>query len=328
MALTLNRKPAPGASTPVVLRPEAQGQWALAWRKFRRNTVAVLSLALIAVYLVAAALAATLAPHNPVQDRSGRDFLPPFWQMQSPAGQAYDAAHPLGTDQQGRDVLSRLLYGGRSSMVTGVLPVAVILLVGATLGFAAGFLGGLADDVIMRLTDVFFALPIELFLILVMVTLGDSWIGRLANGLPLFLIALALMSWSGLARLLRGQALQLRETGFVDAARSLGASDAHIIRKHIMPNSMGVIIVWVAFAVPRFIIAEAILGFIGLGLRPSLDANDFFLTSWGRLFLDGYAIVGSQPGLLLATAGVVSALVIAFTFLGDGLRDALDPRTR
>ena len=123
MALTLNRKPAPGASTPVVLRPEAQGQWALAWRKFRRNTVAVLSLALIAVYLVAAALAATLAPHNPVQDRSGRDFLPPFWQMQSPAGQAYDAAHPLGTDQQGRDVLSRLLYGGRSSMVTGVLPV-------------------------------------------------------------------------------------------------------------------------------------------------------------------------------------------------------------
>lgn len=316
------------AAGPIPQALQARSQWSLAVQKFSRNRLAVASLILIAVYICAVAMAATIAPHNPVQDHRGRDFLPPFWQARSPAGKPFDPTYPLGTDQQGRDVLSRVLYGGRTSLVTGILPVAVVLLIGASLGFTAGYTGGGADNVLMRVTEVFHALPAELFLILVMVTLTDAPIGRFGNGLPLFLLALATMSWSGLARLLRGNALQLRESGFVDAARSLGASHARIIARHIVPNSVGVIVVWVALAVPRFIIAETALGFIGVGLRPSLDPNEFFLTSWGRLFLEGYAIVGSQPGFLLTTGIVVSALVVAFTFVGDGLREAFDPRRR
>jgi oligopeptide transport system permease protein len=184
------------------------------------------------------------------------------------------------------------------------------------------------DNLLMRVTDIFFAFPDVLFLILVMVTMGDSTLGKTANGLPLFLVALAVVSWAGLARLMRGSALTLKSREFVDAARSLGGSTRHIIFSHIFPNSLGIIVVWAAFAIPRFIIAEAILGYLGLGLRPSLTGNEFFVTSWGRLFLEAYSNVGSNPDYLLFISLVVSVLVIAFTFVGDGLRDALDPRMK
>jgi len=307
----------------------SQSQRQLAWRRLRRNRAALIGGIVVTIYLLTALFASSLAPHNPIKDYgASKAFLPPFWQPESPAGKTYDPTFPLGTDQQGRDVLSRILYGTRTSIVAGVLPVTIVVLIGTTLGFVSGYLGGGADNLLMRITDIFYAVPTELLLILVMVTLGDTALGKAANGVPLFLIALSAVSWSGLARLMRGSALSLKNLAFVEAAQSLGASDFHIISRHILPNSVGVLVVWIAFAIPRFIIAEAILGYIGLGLRPSLNPNDFFITSWGRLFLDAYSIIGSQPGFLLAVAAVVSLLVISFTFLGDGLRDALDPRMK
>jgi ABC-type dipeptide/oligopeptide/nickel transport system permease subunit len=144
----------------------------------------------------------------------------------------------------------------------------------------------------------------------------------------LFLLAIAVVSWSGVARLLRGQTLSLRSREFVEAARSVGASNWHITIKHILPNTLGVILVWAAFAIPRQIIAEAILGYIGLGLRPALTPREFFVTSWGRMFLEAYQAINANPWYLLTLAFAVATLVIAFTFFGDGLRDAFDPRMK
>jgi oligopeptide transport system permease protein len=307
---------------------DSQNQWSLAWRRFKRNKAALVGLVIIAFYVLVAVFAPVLAPHNPVKDNSGMQYIPPFWRAESPAGVAANPTFPLGTDSQGRDVLSRVIYGTRSSIVAGLLPVIFILLIGCVLGFISGWKGGFLDNLLMRVTDIFFAFPDVLFLILVMVTMGDSELGKAANGLPLFLVALAIVSWAGLARLMRGSALALKDREFVDASRSMGASTNHIIGKHILPNSLGLIVVWAAFAIPRLIIAEAILGYLGLGLRPSITGKEFFVTSWGRLFLEGYANVASQPDYLLFLSIVVSVLVIAFTFVGDGLRDALDPRMK
>lgn len=307
---------------------DSQSQWGLAWRRFKRNKAALVSLFVIAVYLLVAAFAPALAPHSPVKDNSGMQYIPPFWRAESPAGKERDATFLMGTDSQGRDILSRVIYGTRSSLAAGILPVIFVLLIGMAVGFIAGWRGGFMDNLLMRITDIFFAFPDVLFLILVMVTLGDSPLGKAANGLPLFLIALALVSWAGLARLMRGSALALKSREFVEAARSLGGSTWHIVTSHIFPNSLGIVVVWAAFAIPRFIIAEAVLGYLGLGLRPSLTGKEFFVTSWGRLFLEAYSNVGSNPDYLLFISLVVSVLVIAFTFVGDGLRDALDPRMK
>jgi oligopeptide transport system permease protein len=330
MAQAVQSVPTTPETRPMLTASDAQSVWALAWRRLRRNKPAMFGAFIIFTYILLAGLASTISPHSPVKAYSGKAQLPPFWRAESPAGQAYSPEFPLGTDSAGggRDIVSRLLYGTRSSLVAGLLPAAVVLVVGSIIGFASGYAGGTTDNVLMRITDVFYAIPVELILILVTISLGDSWFGRLGNGIWLFLLALAGVSWSGLARQMRGSALALQSREFVDAARSMGASDAFIIFKHILPNSVGILVVWLAFAIPRFIIAEAILGYIGLGLRPSLDDKQFFVTSWGRMFLDAYSTVTGQPDYLLVIAAVVSLLVISFTFFGDGLRDALDPRMK
>ena len=307
---------------------DSQSQWALAWRRFKRNRAALFSIGIIVAYVLVALFGPLIAPHNPVKDNSGMEYIAPFWRAESAAGVARNGEFPAGTDQLGRDVLSRVIYGTRASMAAGLLPVIFVLLIGMALGFTSGWLGGFSDNLLMRITDIFFAFPEVLFLILVMITLGDSELGKVASGLPLFLIALSVVSWAPLARQMRGAALTLKNREFVDASRSAGASTWHIITQHILPNSMSTIVVWAAFAIPRFIIAEAILGYLGLGLRPSLDGKDLFVTSWGRLFLESYTNVTSQPDYLLFVGLVASVLVIAFTFVGDGLRDALDPRMK
>ncbi len=307
---------------------DSQSQWSLAWKRFRRNKAALVSIFIILIYFFIAAFAPLIAPHNPVKDNSGMQYIPPIYRAVSPAGKERNSTFPLGTDSQGRDILSRVMYGTRTSLAAGILPVIFVLLIGMAVGFISGWRGGFMDNLLMRVTDIFFAFPDVLFLILVMVTMGDTTLGKTANGLPLFLIALAVVSWAGLARLMRGSALTLKSREFVDAARSLGGSTWHILTNHIFPNSLGIIVVWAAFAIPRFIIAEAILGYLGLGLRPSLTGKEFFVTSWGRLFLEAYSNVGSNPDYLLVISLVVSVLVIAFTFVGDGLRDALDPRMK
>ncbi len=180
----------------------------------------------------------------------------------------------------------------------------------------------------MRITDVVWGFPDLLFYIIVMVALRDSPIGNLWNGLFLLFGALAIVAWVGLARLVRGQTLSLKEKEFIEAAHSIGASNTRIMFRHILPNCLSPIIVNTAFLIPRMIISEAVLGYLGLGLRPGTNPHEFFVTSWGAMLLQGQTSLNAQPWMLLAPAICVALVVMGFTFLGDGLRDALDPRMR
>lgn len=297
-----------------------------AWYRLTKNKGAVAGMIVIGLFILAAIFADKLSPHNPLQLNSGKDFLPPAFMEKGPNGKAGDASFPFGTDTLGRDVFSRTIYGARVSMVVGIIPTAIIILIGTLVGLYSGYKGGWIDNLLMRFTDVVYAFPDLLFFIIVMISLRDTPIGNLLNGLFLLFLALAIVNWVGVARIVRGQVLSLREKEFVEAARSIGAKDSRIMFKHILPNSLSPIIITAATTVPGMIITEAILGYLGLGLIPSTNPNDFFLTSWGALLLDGQTAINAQPWALLFPAICVSLVVLAFTFLGDGLRDALDPR--
>jgi len=302
--------------------------WRDAWRRLIRNKAAVLGMIIILLFIFVATFASFLAPHNPLKINDGLGFLPPAWVESSAAGVSGDPRFILGTDTIGRDVLSRVIYGARVSMIVGLTPVAIILVIGSAIGLLSGYAGGRTDNILMRVTDVFYAFPNLLLYVILMVTLRDTALGRMFNGLFLLFVALALVSWVGVARLVRSSVLTLKEKEFVEAARCVGASDKRIMTRHILPNSLSPIIVWMALAIPGMIIAEAILGYLGLGLRPSTDPNAFFITSWGSLMLEGQTAINIQPWILLIPSICVGLVVLAFTFLGDGLRDALDPRLR
>jgi oligopeptide transport system permease protein len=299
-----------------------------AWDRLRRNKAAMLGLGIIIFFLILAIFAPAIAPHNPLTINSGQGFLPPAWVQHSSTGKAGDPRFLLGTDTLGRDVLSRVIYGARVSMVVGFLPTIVILSVGMVVGLISGYAGGRVDNLLMRFTDIMYGYPDLLFFIIVMVSLRETWIGTVLNGLFLLFMALAIINWVGVARIVRGQVLSLKEKEFVEAARAIGVKDSRIMFRHILPNSLGPVIVVAAFTIPNLIITEAILGYLGLGLRPATDPRALFITSWGVLLLDGQTAINAQPWILLAPAICVALIVLAFTFLGDGLRDALDPRMR
>lgn len=306
----------------------ARSLWQDAWQRLIRNKAAVAGMIVIVLFVFVALFAPVLAPHNPLQINDGLGYLPPAWVDKSPSGQSGDPRFLLGTDTIGRDVFSRVIYGARVSMIVGLTPVAIILVIGATVGLFSGYAGGRTDNVLMRITDVFYAFPNLLLYVILMVSLRDTVVGRLFNGLFLLFVALALVSWVGVARLVRSSVLSLKEKEFIEAARCVGASDRRIMSRHILPNSLSPIIVWMALAIPGMIIAEAILGYLGLGLRPATDPNSIFITSWGSLMLEGQSAINIQPWILLVPSLCVGLVVLAFTFLGDGLRDALDPRLR
>lgn len=293
-----------------------------------RNKASIVGMVIIVLFFLVAAFASVLAPHNPLQLNSGKDYLPPAWVAESSSGKAGDPNFLLGTDTLGRDVLSRVIYGARVSMIVGIIPTVIILIVGIAVGLLSGYLGGRVDNLLMRVTDVIYAFPDILFFIVVMVALRDSAIGKLFNGLFLLFSALAVVNWVGVARIVRGQVLSLKNNEFIEAARCIGAKDSRIMVKHILPNSLGPIIITAALTVPGMIITEATLGYLGLGLRPPTDPEAFFITSWGALMLEGQTAINVQPWMLLSPAICVSLVVLAFTFLGDGLRDAFDPRLR
>jgi ABC-type dipeptide/oligopeptide/nickel transport system permease subunit len=302
--------------------------WYDAWQRLIRNKAAVAGMIIIGLFVFVAIFASFLAPHNPLKIHDGLGFLPPVWVEESAAGISGDSRFILGTDTIGRDVLSRVIYGARVSMIVGLTPVAIILVIGSAIGLLSGYAGGRTDNILMRITDVFYAFPNLLLYVILMVTLRDTVIGRLFNGLFLLFVALALVSWVGVARLVRSSVLTLKEKEFIEAARCVGASDKRIMTRHIFPNSLSPIIVWLAFAIPGMIIAEAVLGYLGLGLRPATDPSAFFITSWGSLMLEGQSAINIQPWILFVPSLCVGLIVLAFTFLGDGLRDALDPRLR
>jgi ABC-type dipeptide/oligopeptide/nickel transport system permease subunit len=302
--------------------------WQDAWRRLIRNRAAVVGMVVVALFVFVALFASVLAPHDPLQLHDGKGYLPPAWVEKGVNGKAGEREFILGTDTIGRDVLSRLIYGARVSLFVGLLPVIVILIIGTAIGLLSGYTGGTLDDVLMRITDVFYAFPDLLFFILLVVTLRDTSLGQAYNGLLLLFLALALVSWVGVARLVRGSVLSMKQREFVEAAHAMGASDNRVMRSHVLPNILSPLIVWVAFSIPRLIITEATLGYLGLGLRPATDSSSFFITSWGVLMLEGRGAMTVQPWILLAPSLCVGLVVLAFTFVGDGLRDALDPQTR
>lgn len=319
-----------GEMAPTITKLSARGRspWQEAWGRFLRNKASILGLVIVVSFMLLTAFASVISPHSPLQLHSGKSFLPPAWVERSASNKTGEQEYLLGTDTLGRDVLSRVIYGSRVSMMVGFVPTVIIILVGTLVGMVAGYYGGNLDNFLMRLTDVIYGFPDLLFFIIALVALRDTWIGELMNGLFLLFFALAVVNWVGVARLVRGQVLSLKEKEFIEAARSIGVKDSRIMLRHLLPNVLGPIIVLSAFLIPTMIITEAILGYLGLGLKPTTDPDAFFITSWGSLLLEGQTAINAQPFMLLAPAICVALVVLAFTFIGDGLRDALDPRMR
>ena len=222
-------------------------------------------------------------------------------------------AHWMGTDEPGRDLLTRIIYGTRLSITIGIVTAAIAFVLGTLCGSLAGYYGGKTDALLMRTVDVAYALPDLLIMILIGVLVGRGTSG--------ILIALGLVSWMGTARLVRAQLLQLQSEEFIEAARACGQGGFNIVTRHLLPNAMGPIIVALTFTVPQAILSESTLSFIGLGLSPPA-------CSWGTLASDGWRALHTNPHLIFFPSFFIFVTVLAFNLLGDGLRDALDPRTR
>lgn len=283
--------------------------WGDAWRRLLKNKMAIAGGVVVVLLILVAIFADQLAPYPP----SKQDYLAVF---EAPGG-----AHLLGTDNLGRDQLSRLIYGARVAIAVGVFTQVLILAIGLPIGSIAALVGGRVDNLLMRFTDIVYAFPDLLFIILLSTVLRGNPLASVWGGLLVIFFAIAVVSWVEVARLTRGQILSLREREFVEAARALGAGTDRIISKHLLPNALGPIIVSVTFGVPRAIFTEATLSFLGIGITPPNP-------SWGSMIQDGYQGIFAFPYLVLGPALCIAVTLLAFTFLGDGLRDALDPRAK
>ena len=304
-----------------------RGAWRDAWGRFRSQRWAMAGLvALVAAALVAVA-APAIAPHSPVSSdiRQAGAYRQAAWISDPNPMRTGTWTYPLGTDSVGRDVASRLIYGTRVSLLVGLIPTVMILLIGTSAGLVAGYAGGRVDAVIMRFADVLYAFPALLFFIVIQVSLADTWIGSLFNGLVLLCLTLSILNWSSVARLSRGETLSLIETEFVLAARASGARTGRIVGRHILPNVLGPLLVFGALLAPAAITAEAILSYLGIGLKPDVRPGAPFPTSWGMMIFEGAAAWQSQPWMLVAPTIAVALVSLAFAAIGDGLRDALDP---
>jgi ABC-type dipeptide/oligopeptide/nickel transport system permease subunit len=278
------------------------------WMRLRQNPVAFGSLILLAFLILIAVFSPLIAPYS---------FET---QILADKQQGPSLAHKLGTDELGRDTLSRLMYGAGISLLVAVSVECFVVVLGLIVGLSAGFFGGWLDSALMRVTDVMLAFPDVLLAILLLGTLGtkDATAGR---SLFLVIIALGITGWPPLARLVRGQVLTLRKREFVDAARAMGATNSRIVARHILPNLLSPLLVAVTVDTAGVILAEATLSFLGIGIQRPYP-------SWGRMIQDAIEYYRSEPRLLILPSVLLSLTVLALNFLGDGLRDALDPRSR
>ncbi|MEA3459257.1 MAG: ABC transporter permease [Chloroflexota bacterium] len=288
------------------------------WRRLSRHRTAVAGLIVIFIMYFTAAFAPWLAPYPYTQQNLDAVEQPP------------SRAHPLGTDELGRDLLSRIIWGTRSAAFFSVTITVISLPLGLLMGALAGYLGGATDLVIMRISDFLFAFPGLLFVFFIAVTIKPSivaWVraigmeGLAKSGYVNYMVviaSLAIVGWPGLARLVRGQILSLKEKEFVEGARAIGASPWHIIVKHLLPNAMPPIIVSVSMSMGGIILSEAILSFLGIGLQPPNP-------SWGALIYNNYHYWRTRPHMIIAPGLVLAAVIFAFNFLGDGLNEALSP---
>lgn len=312
----------------LAIKRKPRSLWTNAWRRLKRNKMAMAAIGVLCFLILVAIFAPLIAPHNPVRSdvATAGTYRQAAWVEDANPLRDGSWDYPLGTDSIGRDVFSRLVYGTRISLIVGFIPMVVILIIGVPLGLIAGYVGGALDNFLMRFTDVVYAFPALLLAIIMQISFRESFVGQLLNGLVLLFISLSIVNWTGVARLVRGETMSLKEREFVEAARTVGLTQPRIILKHILPNTLGPIIVASAFIVPYAIIQEAVLSYLGVGVRPDVSPNTPFPTSWGQMILDGSKAYGAQPWMLIAPSLAVAAITLSFTFLGDGLRDALDPR--
>jgi oligopeptide transport system permease protein len=304
-----------------VISRKQRSLWGDALWRLMRNRAAIAGLAVIAIAALVAVFAGVIAPYDPVtyQDTS-KSLMEPIW-TQAFGSKYTDPGYILGSDALGRDIMSRLMYGARISLVVGFVPVAIVFVIGASVGMLSGYLGGWADNLLMRFTDVIYAFPELLFVIIIVASLRGTGLGELLGGLVLIFVALAIVSWVTLARVVRGQVLSLKHREFIEAARAIGATPGRIMIRHLFPNVLAPVIVLLAFAVPGAILTEATLSFLGIGIRPPTP-------TWGGMINEGFVVFSTTPWPVMLPALCISLILLAFTFVGDGLRDALDPRMR
>ncbi|MBS3974529.1 MAG: ABC transporter permease [Actinobacteria bacterium] len=280
--------------------------WGDAWRRLRKNRLAILGLSWILVVVLMAVTADLWVPHM-FADPLKIDTTPGA-SLQSPS-----LEHPFGTDKLGRDVFSRVIYGARVSLMVGIIAVSISLLIGVVLGAISGYFGGLADTIVMRSADVFFAFPYILFAIALIAVLGPSYQN--------VFIAIGILGWPGIARVFRSSILSVKQNEYVEAARAMGASHVRILFRHIMPNAIAPIIVYATMSIGGAIITEAALSFLGMGVQPPTP-------SWGLMLSDARALMFSAPWLTIWPGFAILTTVLAFVLMGDGLRDALDVKMK
>ncbi len=286
------------ASAPTTIE-HGSSPWHDAWLRLRRNRLAVTG----GIMLILLALACVAGPwfstYGYADQNLDNTFAPP------------GAEHWLGTDQLGRDLLVRILYGGRISLGVGLCATFVALTIGVIYGAAAGWVGGRTDAVMMRIVDIIYALPFTIFVILLMVFFGRN--------IVLLFVAIGAVEWLTMARIVRGQIMSLKKMEFIEAARSLGFGNRRIIFRHLLPNALGPIIVYATLTIPAVMLLEAFLSFLGLGVQPPMS-------SWGTLIKDGAEKMEEYWWLLVFPGALFSLTLFSLNFLGDGLRDALDVR--
>ena len=288
--------------SPIAVAPVREaGPWRRAWLRLRRRRGALVGLAVVILFLLLALFAPWIAPHDPIAVSWAAIRKPP------------GAGYWLGTDEIGRDVLSRVIWGTRASLLAGVVSVSISLLIGVPLGMAAGFLGGAVDAVISRITDAFLACPFLILAIALAAFLGPS----LTNAM----IAIGVSAAPIFVRLARGQVLSVKVEDYVEAARAVGNSPLRIALRHILPNITAPLIVQATLAIAAAVIAEASLSFLGLGQQPPAP-------SWGSMLNTAKNYVDNSPWMAISPGVSIFLLVLSFNLLGDGLRDALDPRQR
>lgn len=298
---------------------KVEGFWTSALRRLRRNRLALASGIFIIVLALAAIIVPEIYPTTYAEQNYDAVTQPPSWQ------------HPMGTDHLGRDIFIRLIFGARISLTVGIVVQVVIMAIGVPAGLAAGYFGGKTDTIIMRTVDVLYALPSLLFVIIIMTFLrgtfgsqptgiwhGIAWFDNKTGGLIGVYIGLGLIGWLTVARIVRANTMSLKEKEFAEAARGLGATGTRIMFRHLLPNSVAAIVVAATLGIPAAILSEAGISFLGLGVLPPMP-------SWGLMISEAIPNMRAHPYMLIFPAMALSFTVLAFNFLGDGLRDALDP---
>lgn len=320
----------------LVIMRESVGFWRDGFRRFRKNKIAMTSLLVIIFIMIFAFVLPIFYPYAYDEQIRGSENLAPMKYSKTEIEKMENGEkifpHILGTDSLGRDQVARLMMGSRISLLVGMIASALVFLIGSVYGSISGYFGGRVDMVMMRIVDVIYTVPDILIIILLMVTLkfplrelaknpGFEWIDSIGVGLICIFIVFSLLYWVGMARIVRGQILSLKEQEYVTAARALGASHGRIIRKHLLTNCMGTLIVTTTLQIPSSIFTESFLSFLGIGVQDPMPS----LGSMASAAKDG---LSSYPYLLLAPAIMISIIILSFNLVGDGLRDAFDPKLK